>query len=401
MLNIPRLVHGSGRSSVVKVKLSGLKIVRPRGRYYVYVRSTGEALIKGFDGDKAALLRRLAMPDMIGAYNVRRKRDPKSYPERTLGWLFAWFTDATKCPEFAKLGETTRDEYKDRLTYLEPEFDAPLDTITQAALYEVRDRCVNEKWPAFADKMMSAASTMFTLATQRGWMTANPAHGIKRAYKSDPNANREWLPAEWLTVMERAPTHLRIAYMLARHLGYRSQSTVAVEWSNYQPDPRFGMCFRMDHRKNDEMHWLPASPALQAFLADLKVRTASGKIAVRFNGKPWESPEQLQKQSSNFLTGLARKGLVGPGLTEHGLRVTFAAEIKRVTGANDDQVAAALGDRDVRMGAHYTRHVEQEARIISVFFSRLAGTGTEQDLENGRAQVFQIAEKTKDNSIIG
>jgi len=52
--------------------------------------------------------------------------------------------------------------------------------------------------------------------------------------------------------------------------------------------------------------------------------------------------------------------------------VTFAAEIKRVTGANDDQVAAALGDRDTKMGAHYTRHVEQEARIIEVFFAKQA-----------------------------
>ena len=96
-----------------------------------------------------------------------------------------------------------------------------------------------------------------------------------------------------------------------------------------------------------------------------------------------KSEEQLQKQSSNFLTELARQGLVGPGLTEHGLRVTFAAEIKRVTGANDDQVAAALGDRDVRMGRHYTRHVEQEARIIQVFFG--------QHLKKGKAKVSEAA----------
>ena len=183
-------------------------------------------------------------------------------------------------------------------------------------------------------------------------------------------------------VMERAPTALKIAYMLARHLGYRGQSVVRVEWSNYQPDPRFGKCFRMNHKKNAEQnHWLPASPELQAFLASLKVRTKDGPIALRRNGQPWESKKQLQKRSSNFLNELARKGLVDSGLTEHGLRVTFAAEIKRVTGANDDQVAAALGDRDTRMGAHYTRHVEQEARIINVFFGRTAGTRTEQDLE--------------------
>lgn len=392
---------------MVKVRLVGLKIVRARGKYYVYRRCTGETILRGFEGDQAALRKRLAMPDMIGAYNAGRKRAPSvAYPERSLGCLVAWYTDPEQCPAFANLGETTRSEYKDRLTYLEPEFDAPLDTITQAALYEVRDRCVKEKWPAFADKMMTALSSMFTQAAKRGKMTANPAIGIDRANKPNPNANREWQPGEWQVVMERAPLPLKTAYMIARHLGYRSQSIVAVEWKHYQSDPRFRMCFRMTHRKNKEdQHWLPASPQLQAYLTSLKVRTKDGSIALRHNGQPWASPEQLQKQSSNFLAKLEKAGAIEPGLTLHGLRVSFAAEIKRVTGANDSQVAAALGDRDTRMGAHYTRHVEQENRVAFVFFSEMVlsrtapsemmGTGTERDLENGRAQIFQIVEKDK------
>jgi integrase len=382
---------------VVKVRLKGLKIARARGKYYVYVRETGKALLQGFEGNKDALRKRLAMPDMIGAYNVQRKRDPKSYPERTLGWLVAWFTDPDRCSEFKELGAATKEDYENALRYLEPEFDAPLDTITMIALYEVRDRCVREKWPAFADKMMTALSTMFSLAIPRGWMALNPASGIKRAYKADPNANREWRPEEWKVVMERAPMALKIAYMLARHVGYRSQSIVAVAWPNYQPDSRFGMCFRMRHKKNAEEHWLPASPEIQAFLASIKVRTKDGAIALRRSGKPWESEVQLQKRSSNFLTDLARKELVGPGLTEHGLRATFAADIKRVTGANDDQVAAALGDRDARMGAHYTRHVEQESKILFLWAQR---TRTEQDLENGRAQVFHNSENIKDMIVL-
>jgi integrase len=373
-------------ASMVDVKLRGLKIARARGKYYVYRRSDGECLLKGFAGDKDALRKRLEQPDMLGLYNTGRPR-AAAYAEKSLGWLVAWFTDPAQCEHFRnKLSDVTRDEYKDRLGFLEPVYDTPLASISSPDVYAARDRASKEKWPAYADKMVSALSTMFTLAVQRGWMLTNPAADIKKAYKPDPNANREWSPAEWRVVMERASLALKITYMIARHLGYRSQSTVAVKWSNYQPDERFGMCFRMAHRKNNEgQHWLPASPELQDFLAALP-QTKDGHIALRRNGKPWESAEQLQKQSSNFLTNLARKGLVGPGLTEHGLRVTFAAEIKRVTGANDDQVAAALGDRDARMGGHYTRHVEQEARIIQVFFGRFVGTRTERVLENGPAQ---------------
>jgi len=41
--------------------------------------------------------------------------------------------------------------------------------------------------------------------------------------------------------------------------------------------------------------------------------------------------------------------------------VSYAAELGR-GGASDGDVAAALGDRSERMGKHYTRHVENEAR---------------------------------------
>jgi integrase len=372
---------------MVNVKMRGLKVYSVGGKWYVYVRATGVALVKNFSGTKADLLKLLETPEIMGAYNAKRIRAMRSYPRHTLGWLVAWFTDPEftdppiKCCEhFKKLAPATQDKYKECLSCLDEVYDAPLSDLRTHDIVLWRDKVEKDKWPAFADRMVTVLSTMFGLAAERGWMDSNIAQGIRRTYKSDKNANREWLPAEWAVVMDRAPTHLKIAYMLARYVGYRSQSVVAVQWSNYQPDPRFGMCFRMTHKKNSELHWIPASPELQSFLADIKVRTAKGQIAVRFNGQPWESAEQLQKQSSNFLGKLTRDGLVGPGLTEHGLRVTFACEIKRVTGANDDQVAAALGDRDARMGDHYTRHVEQEARIIEVFFAKQMRTRTEQDL---------------------
>ncbi len=135
---------------MVKVRLRGLKITRPKGKYYVYVRATGEALLKGFAGDKAALIKRLEQPDLIGAYNGRRQRGPKSYAEKTLGWLVAWYRDPDQCPEYKALADSTRENYDAALIWLEPEYDALLESITQAALYEVRDRCAKEKWPALA-----------------------------------------------------------------------------------------------------------------------------------------------------------------------------------------------------------------------------------------------------------
>jgi integrase len=347
---------------VVKVRLEGLKIARARGKYYVYVRATGEALLRGFDGDKGALQRRLSMPDMLGAYNVRRKRAPKSYPEKSLGWLVHWFT--TECQEFDALAESTQKQYRAAFDYLETEFDAPVASIMQPELYAVRDKCAADKWPRFADKMITALSSMFAKAIKRGKMTINPALGMDRAHKYDPNSNREWRPDEWKAVRDIAPRHFKVPLMLARHAGFRGQTRAKLQWRDYQADPSYGKCFRLTVRKNKEPIWIPAMPELQSFLDDLD-RT-SLNISTRADGTPWGREKQLQTAISNWLKGLERRGIVGAGVTLHGLRVTYAAGLRR-RGSTTSDVAAALGDRTERMGEHYTRHVENEARVIRAF----------------------------------
>ena len=100
---------------MVKVRLAGLKIARSRGKYYVYVRETGDALLKGFEGDKAALLKRLAMPDMLGAYNIRRKRDPKSYPKRRSAGWWRGFRTGRSARSIKTSQKSTKANYAPRL----------------------------------------------------------------------------------------------------------------------------------------------------------------------------------------------------------------------------------------------------------------------------------------------
>lgn len=348
---------------VVKVKLEGLNVVKARGKFYVYDRATGDALLKGFEGSRTDLDKRMAEPDFLGLYNGRRKRDLKqSYPEGTLGALIQWFEN--ECPEFTKLAPATKKDYQAAFVYLRPEFDAPLDTITQSSLYEVRDKCAVAKWPRFADKMISAVSSMLTQASKRGKINGNPALGITKCHKADPNANREWTQEEWEIARDRAPKHLKTALMIARYAGFRGQTIAKLQWRQYQTDPQFGKCFRFIAEKNDERAYVPATPELQAYLDTLDRSLAC--IATQANGKPWANEVQMQTLVSHYLKRLERKGLVGAGVTLHGLRVSFAAEIGR-DGSSDGDVAAALGDRSERMGRHYTRHVQNETKVIRVF----------------------------------
>jgi hypothetical protein len=373
---------------VVKVRLEGLNIVRARGKWYVYRRATGEALIKGFEGDRAELEREMAKPDFVSTYNRPRKRAKAAcdFPITTLGGLVHWFTngdidsadadgetgadagdDKAGYPKWQKLAAATRKDYLEAFEYLRDEFDMPLSDITQSDLYELRDTCANRKWPRFADQMISALSSMFSQGVKRGnrtGMTLNPCRGMDKAHDADPNSNREWFPGELPAALVSAPMEIKIPLMLARYGGLRGQSIVVVGWNQYQPDDLTGMCFRIVTRKNKRGLYLPAMQELQDFFAGLT--RSSTLIAVRDDGTPWASEKDMQTRVSHYLRDLERDELIGAGTTLHGLRVSYAAWWKR-NGANNSEVADLLGDKSERMGAHYTRHVESEANVIRAF----------------------------------
>lgn len=350
---------------VVKVRLEGLNIVHSRGRFYVYIRDTGEKLLSGFEGSRAELEKRMALSDFIALYNARRKRDLKhTYAEGTLGSLVQWFEN--DCPRYQQLAEATKKDYTAAFVYLTPEFDYPVTEITQADVYEIRDRCSKDKWPRFADKMVSALSSMFSEAVKRRKMgiTQNPATGLDKAHRARPESNREWASEEVTAALEAAPTYVKTILYLARYAGLRGQTIASLPWKAYQDDKSYGKCFRVTVRKNGQMLWIPAARELQDHLSSLT--KTSLLIATRSDGQPWEDERKMQTAISHFLRGLEADGKIGPGTTLHGLRVTYAADLKR-NGADTAEVAAALGDRSERMGSHYTRHVENEAKVIRAF----------------------------------
>ena len=156
---------------VVKVKLEGLKIVRARGKWYIYVRATGEALVKGLDSGRTELQRKMAEPEFLAAYNRPRKRAVPAgdFPITTLGGLVHWFTngdidrkaagaeagadaaddDKAGYPKWEKLAASTRTDYLDAFEYLRPEFDIVLCDITQPDLYELPGHMRQSEMAAF------------------------------------------------------------------------------------------------------------------------------------------------------------------------------------------------------------------------------------------------------------
>lgn len=352
---------------VVKVKLEGLNIIKARGRWYVYVRETKEKLLGGFEGTRVDLDRRMAMPDFIARYNARRVLSQKrTYEEGTLGALVHWFEN--DCSKYQTLSKATKDDYTKAFAYLRPEFDYCLADITQADIYDLRDRCAKVKKGRFADKMVSALSSMFGQGVNRRKMAINPALGLDKAHAANPNANREWQAWEWEHVRNNAPRHLLTPMIIARHAGYRGQTLVKLNWKDVAPHPVHGWnCFRKVTKKNQENTMVPVVSELQEYLDKLD-KTAL-MICTRQDGTPWDDEKQMQSAVSHYLRDLESEGKIGSGTTLHGLRTSYAADLAR-NGADTADVAAALGDKSERMGAHYTRHVENETKVIRAFESK-------------------------------
>jgi integrase len=361
-----RFAEGWGIVSVVKVRLRGLNVVRSRnnGPWYVYVRATGECLVKAFEGSREDLQRHLEGVEFAEKLlKVRKAALPRVYGSDTLGGLVAWYK--TENPRWtSKLAPATREQYQKVFDYLEPEFDVLLADIDTAGVYAIRNAAAKAKYPRFADILVSCLSRMFRDAIPVGKMKINPAAGVERVHKSDRNANREWSKDEWEAAIKDAPSHILTPLMIARYAGFRGQTIAKLTWANYQPDPIYGKCFRIIAEKNEEQVWVPVLPVLQAHLDSLGMPAT--KIAVTSDKRPWKSEKQMQQAVSDYLKRPKKEGRIMPGATLHGLRVTYAAEMRR-EGSDVGQVAAALGDRSDAMGRHYTRHVDAEVKVIAAF----------------------------------
>lgn len=343
---------------VAMVKLEGLNIRCSRGKWYVSIRKTGETLLKGIDGSRADVDKAMSEPGFLKLYAAAKQRNrAPSYAEGTLGALVEWF-QLSECQRWGKLSEASKADYKKSFTYLEPEFDTPLTSITQSDIYDVQEKAAKAKWGRFADKLVSHMSTMFREAVRKKWMTGNPAIGVEKTHAADPNANHEWRGPEVDVALASAPRWIKTPLILARYQGFRGQTCHSLTWRNYTDDPKTVKAFDLTLRKNEEMAWFPCEPETREHLDALD--KTSTRICTTSEGKPWKNEQSLQGAVSDFLTDLKDKGLIRAGCTLHGLRVTYAASIRRMD-LDAGTVADALGDRSTRMGEHYTRHVEKEA----------------------------------------
>ena len=106
-------------------------------------------------------------------------------------------------------------------------------------------------------------------------------------------------------------------------------------------------------------------PEYLTFFAELKVQRADGLISVRDNGTEWLSEKEMQTRPLAARPGAGWKDR----LRHHSYAACGSA-----TGPTTQRSPALIGEKSLRMGTHYTRHVEDEVNITRAFNRLKDGT---------------------------
>ncbi len=357
---------------MAKVVIKGLHIVKARGRFYVYIRATREILVGGFDGDRAALNRHLASPEVLARYGslIKSKDRSAARARGTLGELIEFYQ---KKDRWLKLADRTKADYQKVIDWLTASRDADgnevLDVsaahILPSDIAETRDRAADEKYPKFSNDVVAFLSAVFGTAVEYRDFERNPAKGIRRIHKSDKSANRRWSEFEWRQVFDAAPSHLRKVLGLARWAGLRGIDIPRLRWDAMVDDPEVGPAVRYTATKNGVEVTIPRRPELDAVLAEGKEGVKTLTICANSLGLPYPTENAMRKAFQDFKAAPAFLAAcpTGADLTLHGLRVTFASELKD-WGLSNREIADLLGDKTESMGEHYARFAEIKHTVM-------------------------------------
>ncbi len=338
----------------MRVRIRGLNIRRAKGRWYVGIRG-GKSLVKGFNGTREDLQKYMSTPEFMMKLALARKVGNSFEPD-TLGGLIEWFKSETT--RWQRLSPSTQSDYEKKFAWIGADLHYPADQIDTYGIVNIRNRAAKEKWPRFADILVSALSSVFTEAVLAGKTPVNPCRGVPRLNITDPNANREWPQEAQRTAFDNAPIPVLLPMLIARYAGFRGKDICSLKWDAYT-----GHSLRIMASKNRVLYEVPVLPSqpLKSALDTARKDAQSIRICVTARGQPWANEQSMQGAVSRYL-----RNHVEDGLTLHGLRVTYAAQFRRL-GMNDNEVADLIGDKSTAMGAHYTRHVDSQNAIDKGF----------------------------------
>lgn len=363
--------------SMTVMRLKGINKVKAKGRTYYYHRATGTRIEHPFGSAEF-----IAVVKTLNAQGVGAKRHlPKSW-----GALAAAYRGS---PEFTGLADLTKRDYHKVFNYLAGGKsnkggieDMPIALMDTAFVIAVRDKAYKKHKRRFANYVVQVIRLVFTWGKPRRWSETNPGADapLIRRPRGAPKVNRAWTPEEKATVLREAQIrvpHLLPGIGLGMFGSMPEGDMVRFTWPSYD-----GTAIRYTRRKNDVPVTVKVLPELKAILAAeaarqeafeaeqakktgnvVPLRKSEHNTILRGKrGRPY-TEDGFRSDFFKFIRELEAEGLVGDGLTFHGLRHTMGKELREAKVSKEGR-KAIQGHKTDAMADHYS---DEADRSIEAF----------------------------------
>jgi integrase len=336
---------------MIWVPTKGLKIFTDRhGRRRCYHRKTGTAIdLNVFPENSVELVNECARINALVTVT-----EPKP---GTLGLLINAYRGH---PAFLDLAPRTRSDYQAVFDYLKAIADTPLVKFDKPLIVRIRDKAATDKGRKFANDVKARFSGLFGWGSERGYLAANTAAGIKdiRRRKDAPDANRPWADEERDAVLAACPAHIRPAIALMMFTGLGPRDALTLPRSFYKANE-----IATNRSKTGEPVFWPCPTPLSAILAEAP-RHDAVTLCANSDGKPW-TVSGFRASWRKVRVKLEQEGRVGPALTLYGLRHTVAVILREI-GMDERTIADALGQKTLEMARHYAKGADLKPKMRGV-----------------------------------
>jgi integrase len=333
------------------VRVKGIKRYRhPKtGIWYCCHRKSGTAIVSEIGSAEF-------FSELSALENAAKLSEPLP---GTLGMVI---TKYIRSPDWASLRPKTRLSYERAFAVLKPLTEMPLIKLDRAFIFNLRDTKILPKYGTWlANYTVTVLTITLRFAEDRGWLTDNPlAQKIKkiRIARDSRAANRPWTEDECRVVVERAPSHLLVPIALAMCAGLRKSDFLTTTLASIKDG-----AISVRTSKRGVVITLPVHPILQRAIA-ARPKSDALQIAVNSRGFPW-TETGFNASFRPFKKELEMEGLIGTGLTPHGLRHTLGTRL-REAGADNRTIADILGQKSTSMAQHYSEgaSLPEQARAL-------------------------------------
>ena len=313
---------------------TGLHLVRKRrkagDRWYVYAYRGGPC-IHSQDGAKPAIT-----PDLLEkAYEERRHKGAPDAFDNVINLY-------RESPDFARLSDSTRREYRLRLDQISHRFgQVPIrffngDKI-RGEVIQWRDEMSDT--PRAADRSVGMLATLLKWARDRTSIRENPAADIAHLHKAN-RADLIWEDRHWQAV-EKVPPQVHRVLKLASLTGLRQSDLLNLTWDQVTPD-----YIATVTQKTGGEAVIPMHDELARYL----MGPGKGAVLRNSKGEPWTS--------SGFQSSWGKSKPEGFDRRFHDLRGTFATRLM-IAGFTDTDIALTMGWTAERIAVIRARYVDR------------------------------------------